>query len=62
MAGGPVAPKAPRAPRPKQPTIQDWQFYPAELYTLLDREIYHYRQTIGYKVLRLFEKNDRILI
>ncbi|KAK2161132.1 hypothetical protein NP493_1600g00004 [Ridgeia piscesae] len=44
-------PKAPRAPRPpKQPNVQDFQFYPPRLFELLDKEIYYYRKTIGYKV------------
>merc|ERR1712025_669324 len=44
-------PKAHKAPRPpKQPIVQDFQFYPQRLFELLDQEIYHYRQTVGYKV------------
>jgi len=44
-------PKAHKAPRPpKQPIVQDFQFYPPRLFELLDQEIYHYRQTVGYKV------------
>ncbi|XP_064636747.1 SWI/SNF-related matrix-associated actin-dependent regulator of chromatin subfamily A member 5-like [Lineus longissimus] len=44
-------PKAPKAPRPpKQPNVQDFQFYPPRLFELLDKEIYYYRKTIGYKV------------
>ncbi|XP_046560346.1 SWI/SNF-related matrix-associated actin-dependent regulator of chromatin subfamily A member 5-like isoform X1 [Haliotis rubra] len=44
-------PKAPKAPRPpKQPNIQDFQFFPPRLFELLDKEIYFYRKTIGYKV------------
>lgn len=44
-------PKAPKAPRPpKQPNIQDFQFFPPRLFELLDKEIYYYRKTIGYKV------------
>lgn len=44
-------PKAPKAPRPpKQPNIQDFQFFPPRLFELLDKEIYFFRKTIGYKV------------
>ena len=40
-----------QAPRPpKQPSVQDFQFYPPRLFELLDQEIYYYRKTIGYKV------------
>ena len=30
--------------------MQDFQFYPPRLFELLDQEIYHYRQNVGYKV------------
>jgi len=44
-------PKAHKAPRPpKQPIVQDFQFYPGRLFELLDQEIYHYRNSVGYKV------------
>merc|ERR1712242_356928 len=44
-------PKAHKAPRPpKQPIVQDFQFFPSRLFELLDQEIYHYRQSVGYKV------------
>jgi len=44
-------PKAPKAPRPpKQPVVQDFQFFPARLFELLDKEIYYYRSTVTYKV------------
>jgi SWI/SNF-related matrix-associated actin-dependent regulator of chromatin subfamily A member 5 len=44
-------PKAPKAPRPpKQPSVQDFQFYPPQLFELLDKEIYVYRKSIGYRV------------
>merc|ERR1719445_915577 len=44
-------PKAHKAPRPpKQPIVQDFQFFPPRLFELLDNEIYHYRQTVGYRV------------
>jgi len=44
-------PKAPKAPRPpKQPNVQDFQFFPPRLFELLDKEIYFYRKTVGYKV------------
>ena len=46
-----VLPHRLQAPRPpKQPNVQDFQFYPMRLFELLDREIYYYRKTIGYKV------------
>lgn len=44
-------PKAPKAPRPpKQPSVQDFQFFPPRLFELLDKEIYAFRKTIGYRV------------
>lgn len=44
-------PRAPKAPRPpKQPNVQDFQFFPPRLFELLDKEIYNYRKTVGYKV------------
>lgn len=44
-------PRAPKAPRPpKQPNVQDFQFFPPRLFELLDKEIYFYRKTVGYKV------------
>ena len=46
------APKAPKAPRPpRQPNVQDFQFFPPRLFELLDREIYAFRKSVGYKVL-----------
>uniref|UniRef100_UPI00358E6164 SWI/SNF-related matrix-associated actin-dependent regulator of chromatin subfamily A member 5-like n=1 Tax=Myxine glutinosa TaxID=7769 RepID=UPI00358E6164 len=46
-------PKAPKAPRPpRQPNIQDFQFFPPRLLEILEKEILHYRKTIGYKVPR----------
>merc|ERR1719410_2690273 len=48
---GASEPKAHKAPRPpKQPIVQDFQFFPPRLFELLDNEIYHYRQTVGYRV------------
>ncbi|KAI1105334.1 SWI/SNF family of DNA-dependent ATPase [Jackrogersella minutella] len=41
-------PKAPRAP--KQIPVHDYQFYPARLRDLQDRETAFYRKEIGYKV------------
>ncbi|KAH7376214.1 SNF2 family domain-containing protein [Plectosphaerella cucumerina] len=41
-------PKAPRAP--KQVPVHDWQFFPARLRELQDRETAYYRKEIGYKV------------
>ncbi|XP_047126263.1 SWI/SNF-related matrix-associated actin-dependent regulator of chromatin subfamily A member 5 isoform X1 [Hydra vulgaris] len=52
-------PKAPKAPRPpKQPNVQDFQFFPPRLFELLDVEIYSYRKSIGYKVLRDYDLPD----
>ena len=46
-------PKAPKAPRPpKQPYVQDFQFFPPRLFELLDKEIYAYRKSIGYKAVK----------
>ncbi len=42
------APKAPRAP--KQIATHDWQFFPARLVELQERETNAYRRGIGYKV------------
>ncbi len=48
---GASEPKAHKAPRPpKQPIVQDFQFFPPRLFELLDQEIYHYRQAVGYRV------------
>ena len=48
---GAAEPKAHKAPRPpKQPIVQDFQFFPQRLFELLDNEIYHYRQSVGYRV------------
>jgi len=44
-------PKVSKAPRPpKQPAVQDFQFYPPELFAILDKEILYFRQTIKYQV------------
>ncbi|UYV62642.1 SMARCA5 [Cordylochernes scorpioides] len=44
-------PKAPKAPRPpRQPNVQDFQFFPPKLFEYLDKEIYYFRKSIGYKV------------
>ncbi|CAF1054462.1 unnamed protein product [Adineta ricciae] len=46
-------PRAPKAPRPpRQPNVQDFQFFPPRLFELLDREIYAFRKSIGYKAVR----------
>ncbi|OAA79700.1 chromatin remodelling complex ATPase chain ISW1 [Akanthomyces lecanii RCEF 1005] len=42
-------PKAPRAP--KQIPVHDYQFYPARLQELQERETAYYRKEIGYKVV-----------
>merc|ERR1711953_877503 len=48
---GAAEPKAHKAPRPpKQPIVQDFQFFPPRLFELLDQEIYHFRQSVGYRV------------
>merc|ERR1719323_123919 len=48
---GASEPKAHKAPRPpKQPIVQDFQFFPPRLFELLDQEIYHFRQSVGYRV------------
>ncbi|OAF65727.1 hypothetical protein A3Q56_06564 [Intoshia linei] len=53
-----VEPKNQKAPRPpKQPNVQDYQFFPRELLPLLEKEIYHYRKTIGYRVPLVHETN-----
>ncbi|XP_074133683.1 putative global transcription activator SNF2L1 isoform X2 [Sminthopsis crassicaudata] len=52
-------PKAPKAPRPpKQPNIQDFQFFPSQVFGLLEKEILYYRKTIGYKAPRNPELPD----
>ncbi|CAO4370074.1 unnamed protein product [Caenorhabditis nigoni] len=48
MRAGNPAEKQSKAPRPKLPQVSDFQFYPRRLFELLDKEIYHYRKTIGY--------------
>ncbi|KAJ1648305.1 chromatin remodeling complex Adenosinetriphosphatase, partial [Dispira simplex] len=50
-----------RPPKPKQLNIHDFQFYPPELKTLLDKEIYHYRKVINYKVPPVTADNDEDL-
>ncbi|KAG0297169.1 hypothetical protein BGZ98_000685, partial [Dissophora globulifera] len=48
-----VAPKAPtnKAPRlPKSLNIHDFQFYPARLHELQEKEVLFYRKSIGYRV------------
>ncbi|KAI0987163.1 hypothetical protein GJ496_010235, partial [Pomphorhynchus laevis] len=39
--------KAPRPPR--QINVQDFQFFPPRLFELLDKEVYHYRKSIGFR-------------
>lgn len=52
-------PKAPRAPRPpRQPNVQDYQFFPPRLFELLDKEIYAYRKSIGYRVCIMGNNNN----
>lgn len=46
-------PKAPKAPRPpKQPIVHDFQFFPPRLFELLDKEIYYFRKTVGYRATK----------
>ena len=56
--GGRTADTKPRAPRaPKQIQIHDYQFFPAQLQDLQDRETAFFRKEIGYKV-PLVDKED----
>ena len=49
--GGRTADTKPKAPRaPKQVQIHDYQFFPAQLQDLQDRETAWFRKEIGYKV------------
>ena len=49
--GGRTADTKPKAPRaPKQIQIHDYQFFPAQLQDLQDRETAFFRKEIGYKV------------
>ncbi|KAK3349436.1 chromatin remodelling complex ATPase chain ISW1 [Lasiosphaeria hispida] len=51
QTGGRTADTKPKAPRaPKQVPVHDYQFYPARLRDLQDRETAYYRKEIGYKV------------
>ena len=44
-------PKAQKAPRPpRQPDVRDYQFFPPELFELLDREVQVFRKQVNYKV------------
>ena len=52
-------PKVPRAP--KQVNIHDWQFFPAELKLLQDKETNYYHKEIGYKVPLPEESSDKEL-
>jgi SWI/SNF-related matrix-associated actin-dependent regulator of chromatin subfamily A member 5 len=48
--GGRVAEPKPKVPRaPKQISIHDWQFFPAELSDLQDKETAYFHKEIGYK-------------
>ncbi|KAJ2837472.1 chromatin remodeling complex Adenosinetriphosphatase [Coemansia erecta] len=48
-----------RAPRPpKQMNIHDFQFYPARLQELLEKELLAYRRAIGYKVPKAEASED----
>ncbi|KZF19062.1 putative chromatin remodeling complex ATPase chain Iswi [Xylona heveae TC161] len=49
--GGRTADTKPKAPRaPKQIAIHDYQFFPAQLVELQERETAYFRKEIGYKV------------
>lgn len=49
--GGRTADTKPKAPRaPKQIAVHDYQFFPAELRDLQERETAYFRKEIGYKV------------
>jgi len=51
QTGGRTADTKPKAPRaPKQVPVHDYQFYPARLRELQDRETAFYRKEIGYKI------------
>ena len=55
MRGGnnPTESKVPKAPRPpKQPRVEDFQFFPPRLFELLEREVYAYRKSLGWRVSR----------
>eukprot|EP00042_Codosiga_hollandica_P043781 m.421015 g.421015 ORF g.421015 m.421015 type:complete len:1024 (+) comp56643_c0_seq2:174-3245(+) len=44
-------PKEKKAPRPpKQPKIDDFQLYPLRVIELLEKEVYAFRKSVGYKV------------
>ena len=44
-------PKAQKAPRPpRQPDVRDYQFFPPNLFELLDREVQVFRKQVNYKV------------
>lgn len=48
-----------QAPRPpKQPRVEDFQFFPPHLFELLEREVYAYRKSVGYKVSMLSLKDN----
>ena len=50
--GGRVAEPKPKVPRaPKQISIHDWQFFPAELSDLQDKETAYFHKEIGYKAI-----------
>jgi len=42
--------KQPRPP--KQPKVEEFQFFPGELFELLEKEVYSYRKSINYKVVK----------
>ena len=37
---------------PKQPKVEEFQFFPGELFELLEKEVYSYRKSINYKVVK----------
>uniref|UniRef100_A0A8R1IJK4 HAND domain-containing protein n=1 Tax=Caenorhabditis japonica TaxID=281687 RepID=A0A8R1IJK4_CAEJA len=61
MRTGNPSEKQSKAPRPKLPQVYDFQFYPRRLFELLDKEIYHYRKTIGYVVSQWETRRENAL-
>lgn len=61
MYANPKADAKPKAPRaPKQVPVHDYQFYPARLRDLQEKETAFYRKEVGYKV-PLSDKEDESL-
>ncbi|OZJ01930.1 hypothetical protein BZG36_04839 [Bifiguratus adelaidae] len=47
---GSSKPTQSRAPRPKRSTIEDFQFFPPRLAELIEKEVLHFRKSIGYRI------------